>query len=375
MSYYDFYGFRPYVSVATRRAKATREMDKLRKKGRVIAPVRVEGRAIARNFWGKAWCENLERYSDFANRLPRGRTYVRNGFVIDLQIERGRVRAMVSGSDIYEVRIDIAPVASRRWKAICADCSRSIGSLVELLQGKLSKNVMQRVCREGDGLFPAPREIKMSCTCPDWADMCKHVAATLYGTGVRFDAAPGLLFTLRGVDSTELIAGAGADLSMTQGGAANERILADDGVAALFDIEIAPAPVAPQIVEKKGNRPPQGQMSGHTAKAQIPRGKVTALKAIGRRARKKVKPNSVTQATDTPVTPRETRVDARELRTAAHPNAASPDRNAPPAATTSQELPSPPKISKGKRKNRSTPRRSHAKREIDRLRARNAGKR
>jgi uncharacterized Zn finger protein len=142
-----FYGFRPYVPLAKRRAQAAREVEKLKKKGRVVTPEMIEGRVIARNFWGKAWCENLERYSDFENRLPRGRTYVRNGLVVDLQIERGRVRGMVSGSEIFEVKIDIATVASSRWKAICADCARSIGSLVELLQGKLSKNVMERVCR------------------------------------------------------------------------------------------------------------------------------------------------------------------------------------------------------------------------------------
>ena len=186
-------------------------MEKLKKKGRTISPVVIEGRTIARNFWGKAWCENLERYSDYANRLPRGRTYVRNGSVVDLQIERGQVRAMVSGSDIYSVKIEIGTVSQARWKAICKDCLGSVGSLVELLQGKLSKNVMERVCREGDGLFPSPREIKMTCSCPDWAGMCKHVAAVLYGAGARLDVAPDLLFTLRGVDRSELIAGAGAE--------------------------------------------------------------------------------------------------------------------------------------------------------------------
>ena len=185
--------------------RPAREMEKLKKKGRAISPVSIDGRKIAQSFWGKAWCENLERYSDYANRLPRGRTYVRNGSVVDLQIERGSPARMVSGSEIYEVKIDIAAVSPSRWKAIFKDCAGSIGSLVELLQGKLSKNVMERVCREGDGLFPAPAEIKMSCSCPDWAGMCKHVAATLYGAGARLDAAPDLLFTLRGVDRAELI--------------------------------------------------------------------------------------------------------------------------------------------------------------------------
>src|SRR5271169_1186878 len=178
----SYYGFRSYVPVAKRRAIAARELEKLRKKGRKISPVVLEGRSIARTFWGKAWCENLERYSDFENRLPRGRTYVRNGSVVDLQIERGQVRATVSGSELYTVRIDIDTIPKARWEAICTDCLGSVTSLVELLQGRISKNVMERVCREGDGLFPSPREIKMRCSCPDWADMCKHTSASISAT-------------------------------------------------------------------------------------------------------------------------------------------------------------------------------------------------
>ena len=247
----SYYGFRPYLPVAKRRILAARELEKLKKKGHIVSPVVIEGRTIARNFWGKAWCENLERYSDYANRLPRGRTYVRNGSVVDLQLERGQIRAMVSGSDIYSVKIEIGTVSQARWKAICKDCLGSIGSLVELLQGKLSKNVMERVCREGDGLFPSPREIKMTCSCPDWAGMCKHVAAVMYGAGARLDIAPDLLFTLRGVDRSELIVNAGADLPTAQTGVATERILAEDDVAALFGIEMAPGPSAPGAEEMK----------------------------------------------------------------------------------------------------------------------------
>jgi len=234
----SYYGFRPYVPVAKRRAIAAREVEKLKKKGRAVSPVVIEGRAIVHSFWGKAWCENLERYSDYENRLPRGRTYVRNGSVVDLQIERGQVRAMVSGSELYSVKIEIDTVSKARWQSICKDCLGSVGSLVELLQGKLSKNVMERVCREGDGLFPSPREIKMRCSCPDWAGMCKHTSAAMYGAGARLDADPDLLFTLRGVDRSELIAGAGADLPMTQVQVAAERVLAQDDVAALFGIEM-----------------------------------------------------------------------------------------------------------------------------------------
>ncbi len=248
------WGFRPYVPVAQRRAQAVNEIEKLRKKGSVVRPIAIEGRKIAKNFWGKAWCDNLERYSDFQNRLPRGRTYVCNGSVIDLGISHGKVEALVSGSEIYKVKIDIAVAAPSRWKAICADCAGSVGSLVELLQGKLSKNVMVRVCREADGLFPAPREIEMSCSCPDWAGMCKHVAAALYGVGARLDSDPDLLFVLRGVDRAELVAAVGADLPLTQTAATSERVLADDDVAALFGLEMDAPVAAVQKTESGGTK-------------------------------------------------------------------------------------------------------------------------
>src|ERR1700726_3038402 len=209
----SYFGWRPYVLVAEKRRQAERKLAKLKKQGQSVAPVTIEGRAIAKSFWGKSWCNNLERYSDYENRLPRGRTYVRNGSVFDLQITKGKVAAAVSGSDLYTVTITIAPVAATQWKAICRDCAGTIDSLVELLQGRLSKGVMDRVCREGDGLFPTPKEIKLSCSCPDWADMCKHVAAVLYGVGARLDEKPALLFALRGVEAHELLASAGGDLT------------------------------------------------------------------------------------------------------------------------------------------------------------------
>jgi uncharacterized Zn finger protein len=227
-----------YVSVAEKRRRAEAEIAKLRKKGRALAPVKIEGRKIATTFWGQSWCTNLERYSDFASRLPRGRSYVCNGLVIDLQIAKGKVTAMVSGSDLYDVEITIAPVTAKRWKNICRECSGTIDSLVELLQGRLAKGVMDRVCREGDGLFPQPSEIKLSCSCPDWADMCKHVAGALYGIGARLDAEPRLLFELRGVDETELVAGADQGAGRLNSAPRNAKLLADDDVAALFGLEM-----------------------------------------------------------------------------------------------------------------------------------------
>src|SRR5262249_32793226 len=137
--------------------------------------------------------------------LPRGRTYVRNGSVIDLQITPGQITALVSGSEIYEVEITIDALADREWRAIKAKCSGQIGSIVELLQGELSKEVIGIVTAKGQGLFPRPKEIEMSCSCPDWAGMCKHIAAVMYGIGARLDHQPELFFLLRKVDHLELI--------------------------------------------------------------------------------------------------------------------------------------------------------------------------
>ena len=227
---------KPYVSAAVRREQARRKMEKLKKQGRTFSPVTIEGRTITKSFWGKSWCENLERYSDYANRLPRGRTYVRNGSVVDLQINRGEVVAMVSGSQMYTARLKIAPVTDKHWTSICQDCAGSIGSLVELLQGQLSKRVMERVCRKGDGLFPAPHEIRFSCSCPDWADMCKHVAAVMYGIGARLDETPALLFTLRAVDENELIAKASSTAPFAT--PTTSRVIVDDDISALFGIDM-----------------------------------------------------------------------------------------------------------------------------------------
>jgi uncharacterized Zn finger protein len=246
-----------YVSVTEQRKRAGKQIATLRKQGRPLAPVSIQGRTIASSFWGKSWCANLERYSDFASRLPRGRSYVRNGCVIDLQIEQGEIAARVSGGSLYHIKIAIAPVAAKRWQAICRDCSGTIDSLVELLQGRLAKSVMDRVCREGDGLFPTPDEIKLSCSCPDWADMCKHVAAALYGVGARLDEAPQLLFLLRGVDAGDLLAGAGQESMMPTAVPDSRIVLESGGLAALFGLDIADSPeqVAPAIEPRRPSSP------------------------------------------------------------------------------------------------------------------------
>jgi uncharacterized Zn finger protein len=211
----------------------------LKKKGHPVSPVVLQGRTIASTFWGKAWCDNLEGYSDYANRLPRGRTYVRNGSVVDLQVAPGEVSARVSGSDLYKVKVDIVPVPKPRWKSICRDCSGGIDSLVELLQGRFSKGVMERICRQRSGLFPAPEEIRFSCSCPDWASMCKHVAAVLYGIGSRLDDKPELLFRLRKVDEKDLLAGAAAGLPISRKKPAAGRVLDTADLSSIFGLDLA----------------------------------------------------------------------------------------------------------------------------------------
>lgn len=245
-----FYGWRPYVPLSTRRRAALREMEKLRQKGHAVAPVVIQGRTIAKTFWGRSWCQNLEGYSDFANRLPRGRTYARNGSVVDLQIAPGRVDARVAGSTLYTVHVQVAAVPKAHWRSLCRECAGSIDSLVELLAGRFSNGVMDRVCRQRTGLFPSPSEIQLACSCPDWAAMCKHVAAVLYAIGARLDEKPDLLFTLRRVCAQDLIAKAGDGLALTRKGPAAGRVLRDEGLSELFGIEMAEAP------RGKAARPP-----------------------------------------------------------------------------------------------------------------------
>jgi uncharacterized Zn finger protein len=237
-----------YVPVAERRRKAELEMAKLRKKGVTVSPVKIEGRVIASTFWGKAWCDNLESYRDYENRLERGRSYVRNGLVVDLQIAAREVTATVSGSALYKVKVSIGDVAKAQWKSICSDCAGGIDSLVELLQGRFSKGVMERICRQGAGLFPKPAEIRFSCSCPDYASMCKHVAAVLYGVGARLDAKPELLFRLRAVDENDLVADIGKVLPMSKQGPAAGKVLETDDMAALFGLDMAEAEAPVAIV-------------------------------------------------------------------------------------------------------------------------------
>jgi uncharacterized Zn finger protein len=267
------FGWKPYVSAADRRKKAEREMAKLRTKGHISAPVVIKGRKLATTFWGQAWGDNLESYSDYENRLPRGRTYVRNGSVVDLQVNGGEINAKVMGSALYKVVVKVAPLPKARWNSICTDCAGSIDSLVELLQGRLSKAVMERVCRQETGLFPAPSEITLSCSCPDWASMCKHLAAVLYGIGARLDEQPELVFKLRAVDHAELIASAAKGGTLTSPAAASARVLDGDDLSALFGLDMGDQP-EPESQDRRTARRQTGDedLAVQTVQGSHPKG-------------------------------------------------------------------------------------------------------
>lgn len=247
----------PYVSVAEKKAQGTRALARLLKRSkRTAEPVAIahRKRQLAITFWGKAWADNLERYADLANRLPRGRTYLRNGSVLDLRIAGGTIEAYVAGSELYRVTIGIAPLARTRWRGLVARCTGRIGSLVGLLRGELSDDVLAVLTSAKDGLFPEPREMALDCSCPDWAEVCKHVAAVLYGVGIRLDTRPDLFFVLRKVDQAELVSSATAGAVARARPAAGKRI-EDDRLAAVFGIELEDGPPARP---RRAGSPPRG---------------------------------------------------------------------------------------------------------------------
>lgn len=264
MSWYgnDYGDWAPYVPVAQRKANAAKHAAAVAKKHkRSVAPVTIAGKKISNSFWGQAWCDNLERYSDFANRLPRGRTYVRNGSVVDLQIQRGQVTAIVAGSEVYDVTISIKTLEKSSWTRIKEDCSRAIDSLLDLLRGKFDQGVMQRLTEKDKGLFPKPREIEMDCSCPDSAGVCKHIAAVMYGVGARLDDSPEMLFMLRDVDHLDLISQAATADNLEQSlTGTSDGALAGSDLGELFGIELdagqsaEPKPIAGP---KKRNKSPK----------------------------------------------------------------------------------------------------------------------
>lgn len=285
MSRFD-YGWRPYVPVGARRAQARREMEKLRKQGVDIQPVEIEGRTIARSFWGKGWCSHLESFGDYSNRLPRGRTYARNGSVCHLAIAKGAVAAIVSGSALYNITVTVADLPQAKWGTLKKQCVGRIGSLLELLQGRLSDEIMGVVTDRAKGLFPQPGEIRYECDCPDWAGMCKHIAAVMYGIGARLDSRPELLFLLRGVDHEELIAADAAAGAITGGGSPRRgrRSLAASDLEGVFGVELEDC-AGDDAIEPVGSRRSKGKADKRkAAKGKVRKAKEPAVAKDAKRA-------------------------------------------------------------------------------------------
>ncbi len=265
--------WRKYVPVAQRRTKAQREIKGLLKKGQTPQPIAIEGRAMATSFWGKAWCDHLESFSDYSNRLPRGRTYARNGSICHLEISSGRIDAIVSGSSLYKISVAIAPLPKAQWATIVQKAAGGIGSVIELLRGEFSHEIMGLVADKSNGLFPKPAEIKLKCSCPDWADLCKHLAAVLYGVGNRLDTRPDLLFLLRGVDPQELISTSIALPDAAKG----DHAIPDSALSGLFGITLDLT--APP--EKKEPKSPKGRPTAMTKEVtSSPRSSTRSVKPI-----------------------------------------------------------------------------------------------
>jgi uncharacterized Zn finger protein len=234
-----WYDFGEYVPVAKKKEKAIKEIEKLRKKDSDLSPVIIEGRKIAKTWWGNAWCKNLEYYADYSNRIGRGSAYIKNGFVVDLKIFEGLVTGKVMGTRLYKIEIKIDLLDETRKKLIIEAVGRRIDSVSDLIDGKFPKDFGDLFLTQKKGLFPSPNEIHMSCSCPDWADMCKHVAAVLYGVGARLDQDPLLFFKLRGVDVNTFIKTSideKLNSLMKNAGKATKRVINDADISEIFGV-------------------------------------------------------------------------------------------------------------------------------------------
>ncbi len=214
---YRYYNFPRYVSVAEKEATARKVIESLKKKGIDAQPVLPFKGRIASSFWGKCWCDCMESYADYENRLDRGKSYLRHGTVCHLVIDRGKVNAVVSGSSPYNVSVVIDEIEQSRINKLEKLVKGKVSSQLDLLLGKFPKEIQEVIGAPYTGIIPFPKEIKFTCSCPDIASMCKHVAAVLYAIGRRIDSEPGLLFTLRGLPP-DVLCSMAADVNLEADG-------------------------------------------------------------------------------------------------------------------------------------------------------------
>ena len=289
------WGYPPYVSVAEKRAKAAKKLKQLKKKNPHINPIVIDGTAIARTWWGKAWNKNLESYADYHNRIGRGRSYVRHGAVLDLQIRSGLVESLVQGtrSKPYSVTIRIKAMGKRNWENIKTASQGKLESLQELLAGKFPKGLGEVFTTQGKGLFPSPKEIDFDCSCPDWASMCKHVAATLYGIGARLDHDPELFFKLRQVKMKDLVSGAVAGKTrklLKKARKKSARVIDDSDLSDVFGIDME-SPAEPKAKGKKTG-----------SRVTTPKKPLERTNALKGKSGKSAAPKKTLPETETPMT-------------------------------------------------------------------------
>jgi uncharacterized Zn finger protein len=301
----DYY-YPPYVPVAARRAKAERTLQQLRKKQPHLKPVMIAGTRLATTWWGQSWNSNLERYADYHNRIGRGRSYVRHRAVLDLQLTPGRVMALVQGSEAqpYRVSITVDTLNATHWSTIRTACAGCFDSLSDLLAGTFPQALKDLFFAKGAGLFPSPREIQFDCSCPDWASMCKHVAAALYGVGARFDDDPSLFFTLRGIALDDIITQTVTDTTQTLLRKAEQQranVLVDVDLGAVFGIQLDDlqtlGPPLPPVQPKPSTRTPHAAQTQKTrarktraSKTRVPAAKQRATQRLSTPQRKAVTP-------------------------------------------------------------------------------------
>lgn len=274
-----------YEDVKEQKARVQREIAKRVKRGEKfeVLPAPAGRTKLSATFWGQAWHKNLESYQVYESRLPRGRSYLRQGNVYNLDISAGKLSAVVAGSELYDTHIHIKPLPQSQWKEIVGQGSGEVGSMLDLLAGRLGDGLMRLLTHPERGLFPKPVEIRFDCSCPDFADMCKHVSAVLYGVGVLLDTKPELLFTLRGVDQAELLADASsAAITGVSTGAGDDLAGAD--LSALFGIDLGgDASVPGSVAEPEPARPEPPSVKAPAAK------RPTRVRGISREGLRKAK--------------------------------------------------------------------------------------
>ncbi|MDD4077356.1 MAG: SWIM zinc finger family protein [Bacilli bacterium] len=237
--------FYKYVSIAEQKTYAANSIKRLEKSlKRSLEPIVLPTSKLAASWWGIMWNKNLERYATYSNRIGRGKSYVRNGLVIDLQIISGQVNAYVQGTKKtpYKVTITIDKIDEKMVESIKKQCQGKLDTLDQLLEGKFSKELAAIFMLQGAGLFPEPEEIDLRCSCPDWTDCCKHVSAVLYGIGSKLDINPLLFFTLRGIDIDDFLRDViqNKTAAVLEKGKAcqSNRIIKNADIDYLFDISL-----------------------------------------------------------------------------------------------------------------------------------------